>query len=250
MRWDARGTMALLVAALVGVTAGVIVGFTTGTPGTSSADKDTPSNSPSPSGSPNDPLRLGAPLVNLECTGQHILVVGWGETSGALVNAVSANLDADVKYLETAKSCNTLYGAEKQPKPKYAVYLGPFDSIFEPCSLRMGIDHNRDVVTNLKNGVKIHVQCLCALRPADLPRLTPGMVADTHEGIFIRALQRLLVDLGLNPTHYITGEYNERTAKMIVPLQRINAIDPRLYGIVEKQTWLLLRDRGCLQYDF
>ena len=116
MRWDARGTAALLVSALVGVTAGVIVGFTTGTSAPSSAgpDGNTPSSSPSASGSPNDPLGLGVPLMNIDCTGETILVVGWGETRGALSNAVQHNSDAGVKYLETAKSCNTLYGAEKQ----------------------------------------------------------------------------------------------------------------------------------------
>ncbi len=109
--------------------------------------------------------------MNLECTGKKILVVGWGEArqTGALTNAVTANADGEVKYLETANSCNTLYGGEKQPTPEYAVYLGPFDSTREPCALRMSIDHPRDVVTNLKNGIKIHVNCLCAVTPRISP---------------------------------------------------------------------------------
>ena len=74
-----------------------------------------------------------------------------------------------MKYLEVDESCNTLYGAEKQAPPKYAVYLGPFDTTSEPCALRMSIDHSRDVVTTLKRGVRIHVQCLCLVNPADMP---------------------------------------------------------------------------------
>jgi hypothetical protein len=250
MRWDARGTAALLVSALVGVTAGVIAGFTTGSTPPSSADPDDkPSSTPSASGSPNDPLGLDVPLQNIDCTGDTILVVGWGETRSAIYNAVQYNNDAGVKYLETAKSCNTLYGAEKQGTPTYAAYLGPFDSLSEPCSLRMSVDHARDVVTTLKPGVKIHVQCLCAVNPVDMPPLNVGMVADTRDGIYIRALQRLLVDMGLNPGP-ITGEYNPRTAAVIQKLQQINAIDPTLYKQVEQQTWQLIRDRGCLQYDF
>ncbi len=165
MRWDARGTIALLVSAFVGVTAGVVVGFTTGTPAGTKADPQDPTSSPSASGTPDDPLRLGVPLVNLDCTTDNILVVGWGNTSGALVNAVASNQDAEVKYLEVDESCNTLYGAEKQAPPKYAVYLGPFDTTSEPCALRMSIDHSRDVVTTLKRGVRIHVQCLCSVKP-------------------------------------------------------------------------------------
>ncbi len=251
MRWNARGTAALLVSALVGVTAGVIVGFTTGTSAPSNAGPDgtTPSSTPSASGSPTDPLGLDVPLKNIDCTGDTILVVGWGETRSAIYNAVQYNNEAGVKYLETAKSCNTLYGAEKQDTPTYAAYLGPFDSLSEPCSLRMSVDHARDVVTTLKPGVKIHVQCLCAVNPADMPPLNVGMVADTRDGIYIRALQRLLVDMGLKPGP-ISGEYTPRTAAVVQKLQRINAIDPTLYKQVEQQTWQLIRDRGCLQYDF
>ena len=152
-------------------------------------------------------------------------MVGWGETRGALSNAVSANLDGGVKYLETAKSCNTLYGAEKQDPPAYAAYLGPFDSLAEPCSLRMSVDHKSDVVTSLKPGVKIHVQCLCVLDPATFPTLAVGMESDTRAGIYIRSLQRLLVDIDQNPTHHITGEYDAETRDLIVPLQELNAID-------------------------
>ena len=191
MRWDARGTIALLVSALVGVTAGVIVGISSGSPGASTADPGGPTQSSSQPASPTatDPLGIGAPLVNLDCTGQKILVVGSGETTGALTNAVSANPGADVKYLETEHSCNTLYGAEKQDPPAYVVYLGPFDTISEPCSLRMSIDHKNDVVTNLKPNVKIHVQCLCVLDPATFPELAVGMRPTTQDGIYIRALQ-------------------------------------------------------------
>jgi hypothetical protein len=252
MRWDARGTIALLVSALVGVTAGVIVGISSGSPGASSADPGGPTQSSSQPASPTstDPLGIGAPLVNLDCTGQKILVVGSGETTGALTNAVSANPGADVKYLETAKSCNTLYGAEKQDPPAYVVYLGPFDTTSEPCSLRMSIDHKNDVVTNLKPNVKIHVQCLCVLDPATFPELAVGMRPTTQDGIYIRALQRLLVDIGQNPHAHITGVYDAQTAKMVRPLQQLNAIQVSPPGLVETSTWQMLRDRGCVNYDF
>ena len=252
MRWNARGTAALLVSALVGVTAGVIVGFTTGTSAPSKAGPGgTPSSSPSASSSADDPLGLDVPLKNLEeCTGDTILVVGWGATRGALSNAVSANLDGGVKYLETAKSCNTLYGAERQDPPAYAAYLGPFDSLAEPCSLRMSVDHKSDVVTSLKPGVKIHVQCLCVLDPATFPTLAVGMESDTRSGIYIRSLQRLLVDIRQNPTNHITGVYDAETRDLIVPLQDLNAIDVEPPGIVEKLTWQMLRDRACVAYDF
>ena len=244
--------MALLVSALVGITAGVVVGLTTGTPRDSEANDPPTSESSSAAPGDDDPLDIGAPLENLDCNGQTILVVGWGDEDhrGALTNAVSSNPDGEVKYLETANSCTTLYGAEKQEAPQYAAYLGPFDSLAEPCSLRMNVDHANDVVTTLKRGVKIHVQCLCVLDPTTFPLLNVGMHADTREGIYIRSLQRLLLNIGQNPTHHVTGRYDVRTARMVKPLQRLNAIDRDLYGVVEKQTWRLLRDRACVDYDF
>src|SRR5262245_28160158 len=138
MRWDGRGTMALAISALVGIAAGVVVGFTTGSPHDASAHNPPPSSQSTPaSTTPNDPLGIGANLQNLDCDGKTILVVGVGETRGALIAAVSANPSGEVHYLETAKSCDTLYGAEKQAQvPTYAAYLGPFDSLTEPCDLR------------------------------------------------------------------------------------------------------------------
>ncbi|MEO6512106.1 MAG: hypothetical protein ABIO16_14005, partial [Nocardioides sp.] len=190
MRWDARGTIALLVSALVGIAAGVIVGVSTGSSSPGSADPGGPSGSPTASGEPDDPLGLGVPLVNIPCSGGKILVVGVGDQAdtGELNNAVSANKNDGVKYLETASSCNTLYGDASQIPPTYAVYLGPYDSTSQPCSMQMTPTHSSDAVTNLKPGIKVHVPCLCVLEPATFPRLRPGMDATTRDGVYIKAL--------------------------------------------------------------
>ena len=37
---------------------------------------------------------------------------------------------------------------------------------------------------------------------------------------------------------------------MIVQLQELNAIGSNPPGLVEQQTWRMLRDRACLTYDF
>jgi hypothetical protein len=249
MRWEARGTIALLVSALVGVTAGVVVGFTTGSPENADADRGSdPSASSTPR--PGDPMHLNIPLQNLDCTTDKILVVGYGETSGALESAVMANSDSDAKYLETANSCNTLYGPENQPPPKYVVYLGPFDSTSEPCGLRMSVDHKGDAVTSLKPGQRTHVPCLCVLRPADFPVLSIGMRPSTREGIYIRALQQMLLDIGLITASHVTGHFDAQTEKVIVRLQKLNALSPSKYGVVERLTWNQIIDRGCVGFDF
>jgi hypothetical protein len=251
MRWDARGTVALLVSALVGIAAGVIVGVSTGSPSPGSADPGGPTGSPSASGSAKDPLGLGIPLVNIDCTGQKILVVGYGDDAGGeLNNAVSANRGRDVKYLEPTESCNTLYGEPDQVPPTYVAYLGPYDTTSGPCAEQMTPAHSRDTVTNLKPGVKIHVECLCVLEPAALPRLKLGMAATSKDGVYIRALQQQLADIEqLGPGH-VTGIYDEKTSRIVDRLKAINAIPTTTPGLVDQQTWLMLRDRACQNYDF
>ena len=249
MRWDSRGTIALLASALVGVTAGVVFGLTTGSSGTSNADPDGADQTEETT--PQDPVGLGARLVNLDCAdNQMILVVGYGETRGALENAVSANRDADVKYLEAAKSCDTVYGPEREPTPKYVVYLGPFDTAEEPCELRMSVGHKGDAVTSLKPNQKVHVPCLCVLRPADFPILSVGMETSTRVGIYVRALQQMLLDMQLITSEHVTGYYDRYTAKAVIEQQKLNDLSPAKYGIVERSTWLQIRDRGCILFDY
>jgi len=252
MHWGSRQTTALLLAAVVGLIGGTLTGVLTGRPDGSHAANPGAGNTTTPSAGPeaDDPLGLNVPLQNLDCTGQTILVVGYGDSRGPLSEAISGN-QPDVRLLETAKSCSTLYQHNPaEPVPAYVAYLGPFDTLTEPCQLRMSVEHKRDSVTSLKPNVKTHVQCLCVLEPQTFPDLFVGMNADTRDGIYVRALQQLLVDIGRNPARHVTGIYDQQTAALVQPLQELNALDPDLYGIVEELTWRLLRDRACITYDF
>jgi hypothetical protein len=107
-------------------------------------------------------------------------------------------------------------------------------------------------VTQLDADVDSPVQCLCVLELTNenFPKLAFGMRATTREGVFISALQRLLVDIDKNPTRHVNGHYDRETRDMIIPLQELNAITVHPPGLVEKKTWRMLRDRACLQYDF
>jgi hypothetical protein len=251
MRWDARGTIALLISALVGIAAGVVLGYSTENSPPGSADPDGPGSSPSTSTSPQDPLGIGAPLVNQDCTTEKILVVGSGSSAGALSNAVSANPPGEVKYLETSESCDTFYGPEgATAPPEYVVYLGPFDSNAEPCGLRMSVDHKDDAVASLKKGQDTFVPCLCVLPPKTFPKLTVGMEASTLDGIYTRALQEMLLDAQQITADHVTGRYDLYTADKIEDLQELNALSPSSYGRVNTPTWIQVRDRGCLNFDF
>ena len=112
MRWDARGTIALLVSALVGVTAGVVVGFTTTgeRPDATRRRSHTPASTPVGE-SHATRLRLGVPLETSTAPPRRSWSSGTARPAAPSSSAVQTNSDSDAKYLETAKSCNTLYGA-------------------------------------------------------------------------------------------------------------------------------------------
>ncbi|MDN4161264.1 hypothetical protein [Nocardioides abyssi] len=198
----------------------------------------------------DDPLRLGVEHVDLGCTGQAVLVVATGDTPTALRGAVADHGDA-VRYLRTADSCETRWTADEDgATPTWAAYLGPHDDLVEPCTDRMTLDHKGDVLTVLTAGTTDLVRCVCVLPTAGMPELRLGMAVDPELGIWIRALQGMLVDI--DPARFaeeqVTGRYDEATAARMEPLQAFHDIEPG--SPVDESSWRAVRDRVCGSYDF
>lgn len=234
--------VAPLVAAVLGITGGAVTAVLT----------DADDGRPDPSDtSLEDPLGLGIPMVTLECRpGRGVLILGYGDTSGRLVAAIADNRDLDVRYVDTARSCDTNFGPERLAKPDYAVISGPYDDLDEPCTLRMTPEHRADFVTNLRDGNEISVKCVCVLPETAAPELTPGMTADDTEAVWIRSLQGMLHDLDPErfPQNGTTGIYDEATETRIRELQSTSTVAPD--GVVDTATWNLVRRRTCATYDF
>lgn len=209
----------------------------------------------------NDPLHLGIPLVDLECTGEALLVVARGDSAPPLASAVANSGDLGLRYLRTDDSCPTRFGSRPDDLPEYVVYAGPYDSMPEPCELRMLEDNKGDAVTNLTSGNEIYVKCPCVLPVATFPELTPGMPVDPGSAIWVRSLQGLLVDLDDDreergePGPYfeardVTGRYDEATEQRVRQLQEDNDISPTEYGSVLTPTWRALTEVVCGTFDF
>ena len=196
-----------------------------------------------------DPLGLGIGLADRGCTGQALLVIGWGNSASALAAALADNRDSAASYLRTADSCDTLYGREKGPTPDYAAYLGPYDSIAEACELRLTVRHRGDQVTVLRAGNEQAVRCACYVPAASAPELTPGMATDAATTPWVRALQQMLVDIDEEqfPNWRITGVYDDATANRVRELQTQAGVPST--GIVDTVTWQLVRTRICGTYD-
>lgn len=237
--------MAPLVAALVGVVAGTTTALVTVEP--SSEQREQP-------GAMVDPLGLGIPLVRLECApGKGVLVLGFGDTSPALLAAIADNPDGDPSYLETAESCATVYGPERRLEPPtYAVVLGPFDDLAEPCVLRMDPVRRGDFVTNLRAGNQMSVKCVCVLKDsASRPDLEPGMTPSDADRVWIRNLQGMFNDVDGEdfPQEWVTGDYDQRTVDRVRAYQASSTVDSEP-GVVDDETWTLLKTRICDSYDF
>jgi hypothetical protein len=200
----------------------------------------------------NDPLHLGIPLVDQDCTGEALLVVGYGDSAAPLGTAVADNGTNGVRYLRSDESCATIMGPDAESNPTYVVYLGPYKTLAEPCEKRMTPEHRGDFVTVLRSGNDSLVKCPCALPTSSAPVLTPGMVADAEETVWIRALQAMLNDYDPKkfPRADITGVYDAATVARVTEVQQEQSGVPTTPGVVDAATWGVLTDRICRIYDF
>ena len=256
MRWNARGTMALVVSALVGVIAGVVVGFTTGSSPPAKAGPGGPLVEPERSPArPTTRWASASPLGEPRLHRRHHPGRRLGrDPRDAQPTPCPPTPTESVKYLETAEllqhavrrgeagpaRVRRLPRPLRQPRPSRA-------------ALRMSIDHTRDVVTSLKRGVKIHVQCLCvagARRPSRPGRRhgapTPATASTSAPSNGCSSTS------GPNPASRITGEYDAQTRDVkIQELQELNAIDAHALPAASRSR----RGRCCAtaaasQYDF
>jgi hypothetical protein len=200
----------------------------------------------------SDPLHLNIPLTNLDCSGQSILVVGYGDSVPPLSSAVANSHTDGLHYLSSASSCATLLGPEDKAAPTYVVYAGPYESPRDPCVVRMSGDEPGSFVARLRKGNTQLVKCPCEIPGADAVRLYPDMPSDASAKLWIRGLQAMFNydDPEEFPRGAITGVYDDFTQARVTAFQD-NApgkdVDP---GVVDDVTWGILTDRLCRNYDY
>ena len=229
--------VAPLVAAVLGICGGVATALVV------AADKND-------GASVSDPLNLGIPLKNQDCSGESLLVVGYGDTTTPLSNAVANSGKEGLRYLRSAGSCATVLGPEPKPTPQYVVYRGPYPSRSEPCELRMSGAEPDSFVTVLRDGNEQHIKCLCEIPSGEAPRLFVGMDTDVSETLWIRGLQAMFNDdaPAQFPHDAITGVYDRRTADRVTTFQDDAPGKQTVRGVVDATTWRILTGRLCRNY--
>jgi hypothetical protein len=195
-------------------------------------------------GSFSDPLALGIHLENQGCSGGTLLVVATGDSAPSLAPAVAEY--PHLRYLDTRASCATAW-AEQGPVPHFAAFLGPYPSREQACSLRMTAAHRGDFVTRLHDGNAKPVRCVCYEPSSAQPLLRPGMHATVLEGIWIRAMQRTLSDLGFLAKGHLTSFYDPVTVAAVRQFQRARGLPST--GVLAAPTWQALVTQGCRLYE-
>jgi peptidoglycan hydrolase-like protein with peptidoglycan-binding domain len=200
----------------------------------------------------SDPLHLNIPLADLDCSGQSILVVGYGNSVPPLSSAVANSSEDDLHYLSSAGSCATLLGPEDKASPTYVVYSGPYDSPRDPCEVRMSGEEPGSFVARLREGNTQLVKCPCEIPGTDAVRLYPDMPVDASAKLWIRGLQAMFNydDAEDFPKSRITGDYDEFTQARVTVFQDNAPGKSTQPGIVDATTWGILTDRLCRNYIY
>lgn len=205
-----------------------------------------------PTSTVSDPLRLGIPLVDQDCTRESLLVIGYGDTVAPLSSAIANSSEKGLRYLRSEESCATILGPERKAAPAYVVYSGPYDDRREPCEIRMSGVESGSFVTVLRSGNQQLVKCPCEIPSSTAPRLFIGMRPDQSGALWIRGLQAMFNDDDpqVFPHSAITGQYDQRTSDVVATFQDHAPGKVTERGTVDEVTWGILTDRLCRNYDY
>ena len=191
-----------------------------------------------------DPLALGIPFHNQPCGTGVLFTVGRGGV-GQVGAAVTANHGLDLRYLATRQSCPTRWTLNDGQAPPYVAYVGPFDSRPAACDAQFTAGQRGGIVTTLRAEATDTVHCLCSVTLAP-PILKPGMGTEGTDGVWLRQLQSLLVDMGRATQADATGSYDVTMATEIRDFQRDQGLPAT--GVVDQATWGKLTLQGCKLY--
>ena len=200
-----------------------------------------------------DPLGLGIPMVNVDCTGEALLIVGRGNDAGDLRDSVVDFDSEGARYLEQSESCETAYPPYEGAPATYAVYLSGYASIEAACTVRMRNDHKSDMVTVMKAGEdRDAVMCPCVLDRTSLPEIGgEGEDVTTESVMWTSAYQNMLIRAGskvLDDPREVTGEFDKVTLDATRALQTETLLPP--LGKVTTDTWVQLRSKACREYNY
>jgi hypothetical protein len=195
-----------------------------------------------------DPLGVGAPLLNQACEGQVLVVLASSGDPSQYVSELSGAADdvPGTKYLRTDQSCDAFY-PDLDGQPIYAAYIGPFSSIEEACEQRQryAADISDAYVRTLESGRQKPDVCSCQDSPGELPLVSVrnASTAGNDIGLWVADLQRLLRYADYDVATDDIGVYDPPTQATVQDFQRDHGL--RVDGWVGPLTWDAVLRAGC-----
>lgn len=188
-----------------------------------------------------DPLGLGASMVNQACQeNQALLVLVPGDTAGDLASDLASHDGA--RYLQTAHSCRTAWRRPDKPVLTYVAYLGPFTR-GAACEKQMTGSYRGAHVTMLTQDSPDTVPCACYVSRAGIPVLRPGQQLSDQEIVYLHDVQRLLTELGIRPDVPFNDFYDHDMEQQVRQFQQNRGHVAT--GVMGRDTWRALLRAGC-----
>ena len=233
--------VAPLVAAVLGIGGGVATALVV------------PADDEPGTGAFSDPLHLGIPLTDQDCSGQSILVVGYGDSVPPLSSAVANSGTDRLHYLQQRRVLrDRCWAPRTRRRRRTSSTRAPTTARATPARSGCPGEEPGSFVARLREGNTQLVKCPCEIPGTDAVRLYPEMPSDASAKLWIRGLQAMFNDDDPEdfPRSAITGDYDAFTQARVAVFQD-NApgknTDP---GIVDATTWGILTDRLCRNYDY
>lgn len=194
-----------------------------------------------------DPLQLGVPLVNVDCTGDTLIIVGQGDIRAPLSQSMADWPEA--KYLDTTESCDTAYPRPGGETPRFVAYLPAYSSPEAACEDRMTAEHKGNFITRMRGGNQVGVNCACELELDVLPAIGEGQELTAESGMWIYLYQGMLAKIpDLASEVRQNFSFDEETVAATRTLQSGAGLNP--LGYLDTDTWNVLRDKVCDRYDY
>ncbi|AWB93358.1 serine/threonine-protein kinase [Aeromicrobium chenweiae] len=190
---------------------------------------------------------VNATYDNPGCTEQYILQLTRGNPSGFAerINE-AAELVPDVKYLRGSDTCPTYDPVNRDGRPYYLAWTGPYRTLKDVCAARREAGMGEAIPHLLDEEQRGRSFCLCLESADDLPALDSSVDASFDEQLLVNELQQILLIRGYLPEPrtdegigIITQRFDAATTAALEAYQRDRGLDPD--GRTGPATWRALQ---------
>ena len=205
----------------------------------------------------NDPLHLGIPLVDQDCTGESLLVVGYGNSVAPLGTAVANNGRKGVALPALRRVVRRRSSARRaRRRRRTSSTSAPTRPSQEPCEMRMTPEHRG----GLRHGAALRqrarwssapARCRAARRPSCSGSAWTEPAASRRSGSApCRRCSTTTTRQEFPHRDHRRVRRARRSARVTEIQQEQPGVPTEPTACVDEATWRILTDRICRIYDY